>query len=87
MKNFTTTAVCRGCRHQIKVSFDDSENWRYVAIPVDCSNCESELEVQCKRGMIGKGVYTRTKMVKHSEKLLDILAESAPPKSSRRWKR
>lgn len=70
--DFSTTTVCRGCRHEFQVFFSEGQYWRTHEHKVDCPNCDSELLVQCQREMVG--VYSRTKMLKHTDKLLKMLS-------------
>jgi hypothetical protein len=75
---FRTSTICRGCRHEFGVSFEKGLNWIAHEQRVKCPNCDSELQVQCQRDMFGmeKKVHTRTKMLKHTEKILELLRDS-----------
>ena len=85
---FQTVTICRGCRHEFKVAFEDSEYWREHKHPVQCPSCESKLLLECQRDMIGMNgkVHTRTKLLKHTDKLLSLLGlgsdSDTPPKEA-----
>lgn len=71
--NFRTSAICKGCRHDFAVSFEQLPDWIQHKFLMDCPKCESKLEIQCKRA--GNKFYIRTKMIKHTDKLLSLLKE------------
>lgn len=75
---FSSTTICKGCRHEFRIYFTENEYWREHKHKVQCPNCDSELEAQCQKDMIGVTgkIYTRTKMLKHTEKLLGMLKET-----------
>lgn len=73
MRTFHVKADCRGCRAEFPVKFEAKPSFTYLAIKAQCPECQSELEVQVKPGMYRDKCSTRTKMLKHTQKLLDMI--------------
>lgn len=75
MKKYEMKANCRGCRGELNIQFKAPLFFDPLTIAAKCHACGSSLAVHVKRGQLFKQVSTRVQMIKHTQKILDLLKE------------
>ena len=68
-----TTVHCRGCKTENQITFNAMPGFTYIRVPFICRECGSTLEAQIMRGDGPEKCATRSKMIRHSKKLVDML--------------
>ena len=73
MKRYRTKILCRGCKGEQDMSFDARSKFEPIRSEIECTLCGSTLEVWVKQGMLKRQLLTKCNLLKHTQKLLDIL--------------
>lgn len=75
MKEYTIAVECKGCQEKHTVKFTARPHFDPLYLPLECKHCLSELGICVKRGFFNRQVQAKVSLLKHTEKLLDIIKE------------